>query len=37
MIKPGVIKFKDVVKFEFDGKNYQGVVEDIEHIELPWR
>ena len=36
MVKPGLVYFNDVVKFEFNGKIYQGVVEDIEHIELSW-
>lgn len=36
MVKPGLVYFNDVVKFEFNSKIYQGVVEDFDHIELPW-
>lgn len=36
MIKPGLIKFNDTIEFEYNGKIYQGIVEDIEHIELSW-
>lgn len=36
MVKPRLIWFRDVVEFEFNDKIYQGIVEDVEQLDLPW-